>query len=303
MTTTTPTVSAAADRSSVSPEWLLLARIEMIRYARRPAFLFGAALTLAALLPYLDPAEPVDELSMIAPAALIGLIGITLSAQRVWASDRCADAAGSTPVPMATRTLAHLAACLVPFTVGLVFVAVSYARYLTDPPPASGYAALMSDGWVLAVWFALGAVSCLGGPILGVLIARMTDRRAAPILISVGLVALAIVFQGLFEPLRRIRVVMPWTYWGGPFGIDGDPQRSMVFTGSPQWWVVYLLVLCAIAALVALRRDRAWCSQRNTVALTALVVIAVVTCLAAMWTGTPDTVVNPLPGDGTSWGG
>ena len=79
MTTTTPTVSAAADRSSVSPEWLLLARIEMIRYARRPAFLFGAALTLAALLPYLDPAEPVDELAMIAPATLIGLFVITLS--------------------------------------------------------------------------------------------------------------------------------------------------------------------------------------------------------------------------------
>lgn len=302
MTTTTPTVSAAVDRSSATPAWLLLSRIEMIRYARRPAFLFGAVLTLAALLPYLDPAEPVDELSMIAPAALIGLIGITLSAQRVWASDRCADAAGSTPVPMATRTLAHLAACLVPFTVGLVFVTVSYARYLTDPPPPSGYAALMSDGWVLAAWFALGAVSCLGGPILGVLIARMTDRRAAPILFSVGLVALAIVFQGLFEPLRRIRVFMPWTYWGGPFGIDGDPQRSMVFSGSPHWWAVYLLVLCAIAALVALRRDHTWRSRRNGIALAALVVIVVLTCLAAMWTGTPDTIINPLPGDGTSWG-
>ena len=303
MTTTTTTVSTAADRSSVPPAWLLLARIEMARYARRPAFLFGAVLTLAALLPYLDPAEPVDELSMIVPAALLGLLGITLSAQRVWASDRCAAAAGSTPVPMATRTLAHLAACLVPFTVGLVFVIVSYARYFTDPPPPSGYAALMSDGWVLVVWLALGAVSCLGGPILGVLIARMTDRRAAPILVSVGLVALAIVFQGLFEPLRRVRVFVPWTYWGGPFGIDGDPQRSIVLSGSPHWWAVYLLVLCTVAALVALRRDRAWRSQRNGIALAALVVIAVIACLAAMWTGTPDTIINPLPGDGTSWGG
>lgn len=303
MTTTTPTLPAAADRSSAPPAWLLLARIEMARYARRPAFLFGAVLTVAALLPYLDPAEPVDELSMIVPAALLGLIGITLSAQRVWASDRCADAAGSTPVPMAARTLAHLAACLVPFTVALVFVTLSSVRYFTDPPPPSGYAALMSDGWVLAVWFALGAVSGLGGPILGVLIARMTDRRAAPILLSVGLVAVAIVFQGLFEPLRRIRVFMPWTYWGGPFGIDGDPQRSIVLSGSPHWWAVYLLVLCAIAALVALRRDRTWRSQRNGIALAALVVIAAITCLAAMWTGTPDTIINPLPGDGTSWGG
>lgn len=304
MTTTTPTASAGlADRTSARPAWLLLARIEMIRYARRPAFLFGAALTLAALLPYLDPAEPVDELSMIAPAALIGLIGITLSAQRVWASDRCADAAGPTPVPVATRTLAHLAACLVPSTVGLVFVTVSYARYLTDPPPAAGYATLMSNGWVLAVWFALGAVSCLGGPILGVLITRLTDRRAAPILISAGLVALVIVFQGLFEPLRRVRVVMPWTYWGGPFGIDGDPQRSIVLSGSPHWWLAYLLVLCAIAALVALGQDHTWRSPRKGIALAALVVIAVLTCVAAMWTGTPDTVVNPLPGNGTSWGG
>ncbi len=303
MTATTPTIVTAADRSSVTPAWLLLARMEMIRYARRPAFVLGAGLTLAALLPYLDAGEPVDELSMIAPAALIGLIGITLSAQRVWASDRCADAAGSTPVPMATRTLAHLAACLVPFTVGLLFVAVTYARYLTDPPPESGYAALMSDGWVLAVWFGLGAVSCLGGPILGVLIARMTDRRAAPILTTVGLVALAIVFQGLFEPLRRIRVFMPWTYWGGPFGIDTGSQRSIVLTGSPHWWVLYLLTLCAVAALMALRQDRTWRLQRNRAAVAVLLGTAVIACLLAMWTGTPDTIINPLPGDGTSWGG
>ncbi len=298
MTAATPLMSTTSDRATAPS--LLLVRMEMIRYARRPAFVLGAGAAPAVLLPYLDPAEPVDELSMIAPAALIGLIGITLGAQRVWASDRCADAAGSTPVPMATRTLAHLAACLVPFGVGLVFVAVSYVRYLSDPPPATGYAALMSDGWVAAVWFALGAVSCLGGPMLGVLIARMTERRSAPILISVGLVALVIAFQGLFEPLRRIRVVMPWTYWGGPFGIEGDPQRSMVLTGSPYWWAVYLLMLCAIAALAAIRRDRTWRSPRNRTALAVLAIAAVITCLLAMWTGTADTIVNPLAGDGIS---
>lgn len=301
--TATTTISRSGARGSEAPSWLLLARIEMIRYARRPAFLIGTGLTLAALLPYLDPSEPVDELSMIAPAALIGLLGITLSAQRVWASDRCADAAGSTPVPMATRTMAHLVACLVPFAVGLLFVAVTYARYLTDPPPANGYAAIMSDDWVAAVWIALGALSCLGGPILGVTVARMTSWRAAPIVVSVALVALAIVFQGLFAPLRRIRVVMPWTYWGGPFGVDGDPQRSLVLSGSPQWYAAYLLVLCGIAGLVALRRDRAWRTSLNAAALVGLVVAACLACLLAMLTGAPDTIVNPLPGDGTSWGG
>lgn len=303
MTTTTSLTTRTAGWGAGTPPWLALARIEVARYGTRPAFLLGAVLTLAALLPYLDPSEPVDELSMIAPAALIGLLGITVSARRVWDSDRCADAAGSPPVPMATRTVAHLTACLVPFAIGLAFVAVSYLRYLTDPPPPSGYAAMMSDAWVASVWLALGAVSCLGGPVLGVVIARSTSRRAAPILGSVGLVALAIVFQGLFEPLRRVRVFMPWTYWGGPFGVDGDAQRSIVLSGSPHWWLAYLLTLCAIAALVALRYDRAWRSERNGVVLVGAIAIAVVTCLLAMWTGTAGTLVNPLPGDGTSWGG
>jgi 23S rRNA G2445 N2-methylase RlmL len=34
-----------------------------------------------------------------------------------------------------------------------------------------------------------------------------------------------------------------------------------------------------------------------------LVAVAVATCLLAMWTGTADTIINPLPGSGTSWGG
>ena len=63
---------AVRSDAAVSTAWPVLARIEVVRYARRPAFLVGCALTYAALLPYLDPAEPTDELSMIAPAALIG---------------------------------------------------------------------------------------------------------------------------------------------------------------------------------------------------------------------------------------
>jgi hypothetical protein len=303
VTTTTDTAAVMSASARGSAAWATLARIELGRYARRPAFVVGTLLTYAALGFYLDPAEPADELSMIAPASLIGLVGITISAQRVWASDRCARAAGATPVPEATRTIAHLAACALPFLAGLGFVAVTYARYLTNPPPPSGYTALMPDAWVAAVWLGLGALSCLGGPILGIVIARTTQWRAAPVVASLGVVAAVIVFQGLFEPLRRIRVFMPWTYWGGPFGIDGDPQRSIVLTGSPHWWVVYLVALCAIGALVAIGHDRDARNDRRTVLLAVLSAIAVATCLLAMWTGTASTIINPLPGSGTSWGG
>jgi hypothetical protein len=303
MTSTTHEAHTTSVSAQGAATWSILARIELGRYARRPAFVVGTLLTYAVLAFYLDPTEPVDELSMIAPAALIGLAGITISAQRVWASDRCASAAGSTPVPEATRTVAHLAACVLPFLAGLGFVAVTFARHLTNPAPPDGYTALMSDAWVASVWFGLGAMSCLGGPILGVVLARATHWRAAPIVASVGVVATTIVFQGLFEPLRRIRVFMPWTYWGGPFGIDGDPQRSIVLTGSPNWWVVYLVSLCAIGAIVAIRHDPDHRDRRSSISLAVLVAVALTTGLLAMWTGTADTLVNPLPGSGTSWGG
>jgi len=112
-----------------------------------------------------------------------------------------------------------------------------------------------------------------------------------------------IVFQGLFEPLRRVRVVLPWTYWGGPFGVDGDPERSIVLSGSPGWWLVYLLALCGIGALVAVRSDPDARSARSRSALVVLAAVAVGSVLLAMWTGTPGTLVSPVAADGTSWGG
>ena len=102
--TASESLPIATVAEAARPPWLDLARIEVRRYLSRPAFLVGLALTYAALLPYLDGDEPTDELSMIAPAALLGLVGISVSAHRVWASDRCAEAAGPTPVGQACCT-------------------------------------------------------------------------------------------------------------------------------------------------------------------------------------------------------
>ena len=157
-----PTVTVAEPGR---PPWVELARIEVRRYFGRPAFLIGLALTYAALLPYLDGDEPTDELSMIAPAALLGMVGISVSAHRVWASDRCAEAAGPTPLVQASRTIGHLAACLVPFLAGLGFVLVTLLRARSVPTVHGGYAEVMSDAWVAAVWLALGAVRCTVTPL------------------------------------------------------------------------------------------------------------------------------------------
>jgi hypothetical protein len=191
----------------------------------------------------------------------------------------------------------------VPFVTGLGFVAITLVRSRSVPTPPGGYAVMMSESWVAAVWIALGAVSCLGGPVLGVVIARRWTWSAAPLVTSVGLVIVVIVFQGLFPVLRRVRVGMPWTYWGGPFGVDGDPQRSIVLTGSPGWWLIYLLALCLIGAVVAVRTDPDARNGRTAALLVAGSLIAAISCGLAMWTGTPATLVSPVEGQGTSWGG
>ena len=73
---------------------------------------------------------------------------------------------------------------------------------------------------------------------------------------AVGLVLVTIVMQGLVEPLRHVRVFWPWTYFGGPYGVDGDPERWLILSGSPQWYCVYLVVLCALGVVVAALHDR-----------------------------------------------
>ena len=156
----------------------------------------------------------------------------------------------------------------------------------------------MSDGWVYASIFALSVMACLGGPVLGLMIGRWLHFRGAAPVVAVLLVILTIMMQGIFEPLRYIRTIAPWTYFTGPFGVDGDGDRMVILTGSPWWYVAYLAALCAVGVIVALLHDRE--NRRNSL-VTALVVagaLAVVFCVLAMTTGVQSEMINPLESSG-----
>jgi CHASE2 domain-containing sensor protein len=87
---------------------------------------------------------------------------------------------------------------------------------------------------------------------------------------------------------------MPWTQFAGPFGIDGDLDRTVILRGSPQWYGVYLLLLCALGVLVALLRDDEHPRRRLTTWTVVVAGLAVVCCVLAMLTGVDATMVNPL---------
>lgn len=69
-----------------------------------------------------------------------------------------------------------------------------------------------------------------------------------------------------------------------------NAERSIVMTGSPQWWVVYLIALCSIGAVVAIRHDPDGPRGRTNALMVVLVGVAVVVCGLAMWTGTAATI-------------
>ena len=287
----TQTTRPATDRAALPA----LARHEIKRYARHPLFLVGAALTAAACA--MGPDEGSSLGHVIVPATALGVFGLLVMVSLVRGSDQANDAAGTVVASERTRTLALAISTVVPFVAGLLFFAWAVWAYHAEPPGAGTVPfGDVGDAWAYAVLFALGTISTVGGPILGLVIGRWLPFRGAGIVSSVLLIMLTIVFQGIVEPLRYVRVFMPWTYFGGPYGVDGDPQRWVILTGSPFWYCLYLVALCAIGVVVALLHDREEPRLPLLRVLVGLGVVAVVLFVLSMTTGVQEVMVNPLPG-------
>jgi hypothetical protein len=272
-----------------------LAALETRRYARHPLFLIGGVLTVAASL---GGAEPTTStfLLVIVPAAGLGVLGLVAMAGMTRTSRTLSRSAGAPPVPERTQTAALALACLLPFAVGVLWSVWAIWADHQQTTPANGFPfGSVSDGWRAAVLFGEAAMASLGGPLLGLLIGRWSPRRGTAPLAAVLLVAAVIVMQGLFEPLRRVRVVMPWTYFGGPAGVPGDDMRMLQYAGSPQWWVAYVACLCGLAVVAAFWHDPEARGPRLRILGIVLLVATIVTCLLAMTTGLDQTLVNPLP--------
>ncbi|MFC5264929.1 hypothetical protein ACFPJ1_22675 [Kribbella qitaiheensis] len=272
-----------------------LARKEIGRYLRHP--LFGVGVVLVALTSIGEPDGNMSSLgNVIAPAAGLGVIGLLVMASLTRGSDQIAESAGTVVVSERTRTLGLVTALIVPFTAGLIWLAWAIWAYQHWPPAPNGapFGAVGND-WAYANLIALGLLPSLGGPILGLIIGRWVQRRGAAPLFAVLLVAETIIMQGIFEPLRYLRPIAPWVYFGGPTGIPEDPERTAIMTGSPQWYSVYLFVLCALGVVIALLHDREQPRRKLVIALAVLAVVAVVTCTLAITTGVQETMINPLP--------
>ena len=277
----------------------VLARQEIRNYLHHKLFWFGTAMTALVVVAMFVADDGGSAASyMIAPGAMLGVLGLVVMFGLTRRSDRAAEAAGAVAVAERTRTLALASAIVVPFAVAMVaFIAAVIAWYVRPPgdyivPPG------VSDLFIHAEMFGDGVICAVGGPLLGLLLARYLPKRGVAAIASVLLVLVTIMLQGNFSGGQPYRVFWFWTYFVGQLGWGAEADGSIHFKtapGNPFIWVLYLVVVCALGLVVALLHDPESDRTRLRQVALGLVGLAVVLGVLTMYVGYTDVLVNPLP--------
>ena len=260
-------VARAAEATTAEgwPTLRALAAVEAKRFARHPLFLFGIAVMVILMADSLvrqngGGANPMTGTLFI--AFLIGVFGFVVAHRLTTSLLRSRELMTTAPVGRQRGTLALCLACLVPAFAGAVvaaFMLVTAAVWppLGDPPTApvawfGDYSAVD----VLATLVATGPVAALGGPLLGVAVARWAPFRGSALLGVVTLVFLTILPSGEPSPWR---VLSPWPVLVDEYD-DADDEgadvaSSLVPDVEPIWVLGFVLCLCGLAVTAALLRD------------------------------------------------
>lgn len=244
---------------------LALARADARRYARHPLFLVPCAIIVVALVVDVAQEEgggtnPLVGTMLI--AFLLGVFGFVVAHRLTTALLRTRELAGTVPVGQQERTLALCLACLVPAAVGLVLAGVMVVENALWPPdgePSSLPVTWFSDypaSDVLPALLAMGTVAALGGPLLGVAVARWAPFRGSALLGVVVLVVATAMMES-DEPGGNERLVSAWPVLVDEH-VDADGNVvSTTFTSGiePIWALGWVLCLCGLAVVAALLRD------------------------------------------------
>lgn len=258
-TSSHPEATTANARATVRA----LARVEAKRFARHPLFRLGVAIVLIPMVGVLWQRQ-LDANPMVGTlfiAFFIGVFGFIVAHRLTTSLLRTRDLAGTTPVDRQQRTLALCLACLVPATVGVVvaiFMLVTAAIWTPVGDPVTAHVAWFRDDPaidVLATLIAMGPVAALGGPLLGVAVARWAPFRGSAL---IGVVTLVFLTAMPSEASTPWRLLSAW-----PLLVDehineggGPIVRSNFIPGvEPIWALFYLLCLCGLAVVAALLRD------------------------------------------------
>jgi len=280
-----------------------LAQREMRNYLKSRLFWVGLALAVLGFAQqFFFPDKSGTDFGAVwlglAIAAGIGVFGIGVMTAMVRRSDRLAAAAGAAAASEQDRTLALASAVAVPATAGLVLWVVEVVGFSVQGYDVPNAYDGVSDAHILAFTFGQGVMASIGGPVLGLVAARYLRFRGLAALLSVVMIIVTILMQGIFASTRSWRVVWVWTQWAGPTGLDGDATGGdaafSLFPGSPYFWVLYLAAMCTLGVLAALHHDPESDGVAIRKAMVVVAALAAVFAVLSIGLGVDAVIVNPV---------
>lgn len=262
--TTLALSTASTDQGSLLRQLTL---IQAGRFARHPLFLLGLVFLLLNLIAIYDdaPSNPSTLSDHVFLSFFVGVLGLIVAARLTRTEDRAIALLPSAPVPATTRTLALVGACLVPASVGVLWLVWRAITWAANPPSAELVDAF--GGWGPIIAFNIGGsvVACFGGAVLGVAVGRWLRFPGAEVLFALVLcvVVVFLVGGGLaqrttneWNPIYLTATAMPWTDWVLIDRVD-DASSALrgVRTGSPYGHLLYTISLCGLAVWAAVMKD------------------------------------------------
>lgn len=261
---TASSIPAPADRAQGRTRIIVLARADARRYARHPLFLLPCAVLVFALVVQLVQRSGGGTNPMVATmttAFLLGVFGFVVAHRLTTSMSRSPELAGTVPVSRQERTLALCVACLVPFAVGTLCAGLMIVTAMIWPP--HGEPSSLPVVWfgdfpavdVTAILLAMGPLATLGGPLLGVAVARWAPFRGSALL---GVVALVVVTAIPASDSRGSgwRLASPWPVLFDERVAHGQVvSTTVVNTIDPLWALGWVACLCGLCVVAALLRD------------------------------------------------
>jgi hypothetical protein len=268
-----------------------LALVEAKRYALHPVFLVGVVLNTVVLSMALTHHRDSIYEPAVGPAFLLGVFGMVVGYRLARSLERTTEAIASTPVDVGQRVAALCLACLLPATIGLL----------------SGVAILVfgeqNGDWGYGTWaghervaIILGqtAVASLGGPLLGIAAARWFRFPGAIVVAPLAVLTWTVVTNGWTANNQNstgwlvARLFSPFAFFHTLDTDAGKPHAVESWRGEPWFFLVWLVLLCVLAAVVAmLRGSEGVARDRLRRVLGGVVVLALAGFALAVVTG-PD---------------
>jgi hypothetical protein len=259
-----------------------LAKVEMARYLRHPVFVVGAALWAVTTAIGVHNTSDDYYAPPMSAAVFLGLFGVVVGFRLTRSLERAAEAVDVAPASLQERIGALLLASVVPGVLGLVATVVT----LVGPDVAGDWVyGTWSGGERLAIFLAMAGVCSFGGPLLGVMSARWLRFPGAVVVPVVAVTAWAIVGNGwtannqdstgwllarLFSPFAFFTTLDDAT--------AGTPHALESWRGNPWFYLLFVVLLCAFAAVVALLKGA---EGQQRASLRRALVVVVVAALAA----------------------